>query len=102
MTYGLINLAFLLPAAALVTAALRAGALRWRAAAAAAALLVALTIVFDNLMIAVGLMVYADAHASGLRIGLMPLEDLAYTVLAAAALPALWELLGRRERRRRC
>lgn len=95
MTYALINLVFLLPAAALVLAALRLRVLRWPAALAAGGVLVVLTIVFDNLMIAVGLMVYAPN--SGLRIGLMPLEDLAYTVFAAAALPAAWELLRRRQ-----
>ncbi len=64
----------------------------------AAIALVVLTIVFDNVMIAAGLFTYADAHISGLRIGLVPIEDLSYPLALAIALPGIWELLPRRER----
>lgn len=52
--------------------------------------LLALTILFDNLMIAAGLMRYAPDAMSGLLIGLVPLEDLSYPVATAILLPALW------------
>ncbi|MCQ9386545.1 lycopene cyclase domain-containing protein [Brevibacterium moorei] len=100
MTYTLINLVFLVPAAIVFGVALRRGrqsrrgGLSWRAGLSAAAILFALTIVFDNIMILVGLMEYSSAHSSGARIGLMPVEDLAYSLFAALALPALWSLLG--------
>lgn len=63
----------------------------------AAAALVLLTAVFDNLMIAVGLFDYSSAHISGIRIGEAPLEDFAYPLAAVILLPALWSRL-RRER----
>ncbi|MCQ9389295.1 lycopene cyclase domain-containing protein [Brevibacterium sp. 50QC2O2] len=94
MTYTLINLVFLVPAAIVFGVALRRGGLSWRAGLGAAAILFALTIVFDNIMILVGLMEYSSAHSSGARIGLMPVEDLAYSLFAALTLPALWSLLG--------
>lgn len=56
--------------------------------------LVGLTLVFDNLMIAVGLYGYPPEHLSGLRVGLAPLEDLSYPIAAALALPAVWHAMG--------
>lgn len=102
MTYSIINSVFLLAAAVLLVLGLRLrGARRMSRAALliTAVLMIILTIVFDNLMIAVGFVVYGAEQASGLMIGRMPVEDLAYTVFAVAALPALWELLGGRRRR---
>lgn len=62
-----------------------------------AAVMLALTAVFDNLMIASGLFHYASAHLSGAMIGLAPLEDFAYPLAGALLLPGLWVLLrGRR------
>ncbi|MBO0607815.1 lycopene cyclase domain-containing protein [Myceligenerans salitolerans] len=66
----------------------------WRRTALAAAVLLLLTAVFDNAMIAAGLFAYSDAHISGLRVGLAPVEDFAYPVAAVVLLPALWSLLG--------
>ncbi|KQQ95524.1 hypothetical protein ASF62_03135 [Leifsonia sp. Leaf325] len=57
-----------------------------------------LTAVFDNIMIAVGLMVYSDAGRSGVDIGLAPIEDFAYPLAGALLLPSIWVLLSRRER----
>ena len=66
----------------------------WCALAGAAALLVLLTAVFDNLMIASGIMTYGERGLSGVRVGLAPLEDFAYPVAGALLLPALWLLLS--------
>ena len=60
---------------------------------AAVALLI-LTTVFDNVMIASGLFEYSDAHISGLRIGVAPVEDFAYPLAGVILLPALWSLFG--------
>lgn len=103
MTYWLLNLCFLLPAALVLAAAL----LRRRRAghsnrtfllrlAGTAAVLILLTAVFDNLMIAVDLFGYNPDRISGAFLGLAPLEDFAYPLAAVLALPALWELLSPR------
>ncbi|GEM_PF-101922 len=96
MTYTLINLVFLVPTLVLAVVGWRSGRVSRSALALTAIVMIALTIVFDNLMISVGLFTYAEDLISGIMIGAMPVEDLAYTVFAVLALPALWELLGRR------
>ncbi|OZB83997.1 MAG: hypothetical protein B7X41_14905 [Microbacterium sp. 14-71-5] len=65
--------------------------------------LVLLTAVFDSLMIAAGLFTYAPDRISGVRIGLAPIEDLAYPIAAALLGSAAWNLrrsapAGRRDR----
>ena len=53
-----------------------------------------LTAVCDNVMIAAGLFTYEPGLISGLTVGLAPIEDFAYPIAAALLLPALWSLLG--------
>jgi lycopene cyclase domain-containing protein len=100
MTYALLSLAFLLGALGVLAAAvaLRGGhrirPLLVPCLLAALALFV-LTAVFDNVMIAVGIMQYSSDAISGLWIGLAPLEDFAYPLAAVILLPSLWVLLDR-------
>lgn len=94
MTYVLLALGFLATAGAVAVVAHRRRPVPWRALALAAGALLLLTAVFDNVMIASGLFTYSDAHISGLRIGLAPVEDFAYPLAAVVLLPALWTLLG--------
>ena len=103
MTYWLLNVCFLAPAALVLALAL----LRRRRSgnsnrtfllrlAGTAAVLLLLTAVFDNLMIAVDLFGYNPERISGAFLGLAPLEDFAYPLAAVLVLPALWELLAPR------
>ena len=64
--------------------------------AAALVVMVALTAVFDNVMIASGLFDYAGHALHGLRVGLAPIEDFAYPLAAAMLLPGLWLVSTRR------
>ncbi len=64
------------------------------------AVLAVLTVVFDNLMIAAGFFDYGAGHTTGLRIGLVPVEDLAYPLAALLLLPPLWWGLAERGRLR--
>lgn len=56
--------------------------------------LLVFTAVFDNLIIAAGIVAYDPAKISGIMIGIAPVEDFAYTVAAVLVLPTLWGLLG--------
>jgi lycopene cyclase domain-containing protein len=67
-----------------------------RAAGLAAAVLLVMTAVFDNVMIGVGLVGYDETRISGAKIGVAPLEDFAYAVAALVLLPSVWTLLGGR------
>ncbi|WP_291050999.1 lycopene cyclase domain-containing protein [Herbiconiux sp.] len=111
MTYWALNAIFLAVVAAvvLVTGIVRvrrrrpdgsAGAHRRRILGALGitmAVLLVLTAVFDNVMIAVGLVGYDPDLISGAFVGIAPLEDFAYAIAAVLLLPSLWLLLERRE-----
>jgi lycopene cyclase domain-containing protein len=72
---------------------------RMAASAAAALILVALTAIFDNIMIASDLMTYPPDHLSGVHIGLAPIEDFSYAICAAFLVPAVYALLPGGSRR---
>jgi lycopene cyclase domain-containing protein len=95
MTYALIVLPFaaLTLVSVLLTLRRPGFARRMAASGIAAAVLVALTAVFDNIMIAAGLFTYPAEQISGVRIGLAPIEDFSYAVCAAFLIPALFTLL---------
>ena len=99
MTYWLINIPFLVVAALVTTAALVARRVpRASAWLVAAGVMVALTAIFDNAIIGFGIVDYDDALISGVRIGVAPIEDFAYTVAALMMIPPAWHLLERRSR----
>ena len=55
--------------------------------------LLVLTAIFDNLMIAAGLVAYDDSLTSGIRLGLAPIEDFSYAIAAAVFVPSVWSVL---------
>lgn len=97
MTYGGLALAVLsgvvvLHLVCLVIARVR-GTLPPRyglAVATTALVLTVLTVVFDSLMISVDLFRFDESQLSGIRVWLAPIEDLAWPLAAALALPAVW------------
>ena len=84
--------------AALVVLA-RAGRRALLPALAGLVVLVLLTAVFDNVIVGTGIVAYDPGRILGLRLGVAPVEDFSYAVVAALALPALWVLLRRRTTR---
>lgn len=99
MTY--LQLAAWFLTAAVVIAAVIAVLVRPRGPRAAAVaitvvVMLALTAVFDTLMIASGLFHYSGAHLVGIHIGLAPIEDFAYPLAGALLLPAIWAALRAR------
>ena len=100
MIYSLINLPFLLIALLVFWFASRRGS---RAQAApwwiAAAVMMLLTAVFDNAIIGFGLVDYDELLISGVRIGVAPIEDFAYTLAAVLMIPALWHAFERPQER---
>lgn len=107
-TYALLAVPFLTFAALVavvagVVAARRRGAGRRRtgaavgvvSAVAAGIALLVMTGVFNNVIVGLGIVAYDDALVSGARVGLFPVEDLAYSIGAALLLPSCWVLLER-------
>ena len=96
-TYWLLNLAFLAVVAVVALATiLSRHAPRWRAVGLTAIPLVILTAVFDNVLVAVGIIAYAPSRISGVRLGFAPIEDFSYVIAAVVLLPCLWSLLAPR------
>jgi len=93
MTYVVLSLAVLTLLAALTVGALRR--LPARPLVLTALTLIALTAVFDNVIVGLDIVAYADAKISGLRIGHAPIEDFAYVLGAVMLIPAVWIRLGR-------
>lgn len=104
MTYLALNAVFLaavlaVAAMALVVAKRSTGqrAASWlRAVGLTLLALVVATAIFDNVMIAVGLVDYDPGAISGIFLALAPVEDFAYALAAAVLLPSLWVLLPKR------
>lgn len=106
MTYLPVAVAGVVVAAAVFALAVP----RWRArgelgevlgaVAVAAVVLMALTVVFDSVMIAAGLFRYGDGTLTGVRLWRAPVEDLSYPLAAVLLVAGLWELVGPRRKDR--
>ena len=95
MTYWALNAVFLAVVAGVAIAAIIAHRTPiWRAVGLAAIPLLALTAIFDNVLVGTGIVGYDPTLISGARIGVAPLEDFAYAIAALVLLPSLWSLLG--------
>lgn len=54
--------------------------------------LLILTAIFDSILIGAGVVGYDPQKIIGLHVGLAPVEDFFYAVLAVIIVPALWNL----------
>jgi lycopene cyclase domain-containing protein len=59
----------------------------------AASVMLLLTLVFDNLIIGTGIVDYDPEKISGVRLGVAPIEDFAYTLVALVLIPSLFNFL---------
>lgn len=96
MTYMLLNIVFVL----LVSIALGIK-FKWptKQTVIVAAVLLALTIVFDSLIVYFNIVEYAEDHILGFRLGFAPIEDYFYVLLAVLLVPVLWEKFGKKHDR---
>lgn len=94
-TYLMLNLIFL--AAVLGVLAWRKLLTFGRAVWVTLAVLLVTTIVFDSLLIYLGMFTYPTDKILGIRVGLAPIEDLFYALLAGLVVPAIWKGLDREE-----
>jgi lycopene cyclase domain-containing protein len=80
MNYFSLNLIFLLALALLTIPVFRN--LRWKAIGFSTAALLLITAVFDNVIIGLGIVAYDETLISGIKIGIAPIEDFAYSLAA--------------------
>ena len=91
-TYLFLNIVFLVAAACLIA---RRDVFNLRSVLVTLAALLAMTAVFDNLIIMAGIVDYDPSKILGIYINQAPVEDFIYAVLAAILVPALWNKIGK-------
>jgi len=91
MTYWWINSWFLGGAVLFALVSVLLGVrVRWVAVGVGLVVMLIMTAIFDNMIIGFGLVDYDPTLISGVRIGVAPVEDFAYTVLAMVVVPVVW------------
>lgn len=93
MTYALFSLAVVLLTVAVTYRTLRR--VGWRTAVTLGAFLVALTAVFDNVLVGIGIVDYDPDRILGIRVPFAPIEDFSYTLAVVMLMPAIWTWLAR-------
>ena len=56
------------------------------------------TLIFDNIIIGLGIVDYDISKLSGLYLGLAPIEDFAYTVVSVITVASIWHKVSGREK----
>ncbi|HEX8390676.1 MAG TPA: lycopene cyclase domain-containing protein [Candidatus Saccharimonadales bacterium] len=90
-TYVILNLVFLVLALLLLTISRWRPTRHWLIVLGA---LLLLTAVFDSLAIWLDFFSYEPSKRLGIDLGLAPIEDYIYSLVAALLIPALWQLFG--------
>jgi lycopene cyclase domain-containing protein len=94
MSYALLNLIFVLPVLVLLFA--YRWLVHWGTICYTLVALLLMTAVFDNFIVGSGVVAYDPDLLSGVFIGFAPIEDFAYTLVAALLIPLTWWWLGSR------
>lgn len=96
-TYLLMSVPFLFSALGITALAAWKFGLQIRSLGVPTAGLLIGTAVFDNLIIGAGLVAYDESRILGVRIGLAPIEDFLYAIVAVMITASLWHILKRKE-----
>lgn len=91
MNYGELNLIFLL--VAFVTTWIIKSRYRCFTTPVVAIPMLIATALFDNLIILAGIVDYDTSKLYGIYVGVAPIEDFAYTVVAVLLVPAIWKAM---------
>lgn len=95
MTYLFLNAAFLLTLFVVLNLVLRKTP--WKAIGITLLGTSLLTLIFDNVIVATGIVDYDPDKILGILLGVAPIEDFAYTIAAAVLIPSMWILLGKKK-----
>jgi lycopene cyclase domain-containing protein len=96
MTYLALNVTFML--IAFVTLNLVSRKSPWRAIGFTMLWMLLVTLVFDNVIIGLEIVGYDKTKISGILLGLAPIEDFAYTVVAVLAVSIIWTKLTKEKK----
>lgn len=95
MRYGLVNAVFL--GLILIAYVMWRPKIAWKRLAITFAFLAILTLIFDNVIIGMHIVMYHPENILGFKLGLVPLEDFAYTLAAVLLIPLLWSFKNNAE-----
>lgn len=96
MTYLALNVTFML--IAFVTLNLISRKSPWRTIGFTMFWMILVTLVFDNIIIGIEIVGYDKTKISGILLGLAPIEDFAYTVVAVLAVSIIWTKLTKEKK----
>lgn len=72
---------------------------RWPAYLVGLLPMLVLTAIFDNAIVASGIVAYDPTKISGVMLGAVPIEDFAYTIAAVAIVPSVWAAVLNRKKK---
>ena len=93
MNYLALNIVFMLIAFVVLNVINRKSP--WRAISWTLLVMCLVTLVFDNVIVGLGIVDYDSSKISGLLLGLVPVEDFAYTVVSVLAVSSIWHMMTR-------
>ena len=96
MNYLILNLIFV---AVSLLALLLVPKNRWPAYLVGLVPMLLLTAIFDNLIVTAGIVAYDPSKISGVMIGVVPIEDFAYTIAAVVIVPSVWSAMINRKKK---
>jgi lycopene cyclase domain-containing protein len=91
MTYGELNFIFI--TVALIATWIIKSRFRCFTTPVVALPMLVLTAIFDNLIVAAGIVGYDQSKLFGVNVGVVPIEDFAYTVVAILMVPTIWKAM---------
>ncbi|MEI8231989.1 MAG: lycopene cyclase domain-containing protein [Actinomycetes bacterium] len=95
MNYLALNVVFMLIAFVILNVIVRKSP--WKLIGWTLLTLVLVTLIFDNVIVALGIVDYDTDKISGLVLGLVPIEDFAYTIVSVLAVSSIWHLMTRKK-----
>jgi lycopene cyclase domain-containing protein len=95
MNYLALNAVFMLMAFVILNVVIRKSP--WKIISRTLLVMVLVTLIFDNLIVALGIVDYDTDKISGVLLGLVPIEDFAYTVVSVLAVSSIWHLMTRKK-----
>jgi lycopene cyclase domain-containing protein len=96
MTYLALNVTFMFIAFVILNLVSRKSP--WRAIGFTMLWMLLVTLVFDNVIIGLEIVGYDKSKISGILLGLAPIEDFAYTVVAVLAVSIIWTKLTKEKK----
>jgi len=95
MNYLALNVVFMLMAFVILNVIVRKSP--WMLIGWTLLAMVLVTLVFDNVIVAMGIVDYDLKKISGVLLGLVPIEDFAYTIVSVLAVSSIWHLMTRKK-----